>query len=383
MNNQMKELEKFNKMQFDKDIKDFLKLKNHSTDFIVKESFFKTLIHKTNAEYIKMLAFYKFFPHPLKMMMPQDWMNILYERHHFYSNDKNENERISLQKDENYIKRLVNEVVLEVVSNAHLGKVSSNMPISSSPEISRLMMVINVLYEIWKKIEISSDHHKAIKLVFERALEQLKAMIILMEYKLVAEIITIWRSFYETELTLIILSYWPESVAKEYLTFLEFMEIENNVVVPANLRAEIEEKLKEKVEQRSVKRSKNFINYGWIMQTTEYTEKKCKLSIKEGLAILADTHMKYNDYQMASTISHASLFTKYVEQFDLYVFAVESVINSLSNLIEPLEYIFEKFQIKDEKNFKIVNDSIDLLFEMKEIYVKIKIRRSIDRKLQE
>jgi len=379
----MKELEKFNKMQFDKDIKDFLKLKNHSTDFIVKESFFKTLIHKTNAEYIKMLAFYKFFPHPLKMMMPQDWMNILYERHHFYSNDKNENERISLQKDENYIKRLVNEVVLEVVSNAHLGKVSSNMPISSSPEISRLMMVINVLYEIWKKIEISSDHHKAIKLVFERALEQLKAMIILMEYKLVAEIITIWRSFYETELTLIILSYWPESVAKEYLTFLEFMEIENNVVVPANLRAEIEEKLKEKVEQRSVKRSKNFINYGWIMQTTEYTEKKCKLSIKEGLAILADTHMKYNDYQMASTISHASLFTKYVEQFDLYVFAVESVINSLSNLIEPLEYIFEKFQIKDEKNFKIVNDSIDLLFEMKEIYVKIKIRRSIDRKLQE
>ena len=74
-----------------------------------------------------------------------------------------------------------------------------------------------------------------------------------------------------------------------------------------------------------MKVSTNFINYGWLMQTQEYYDKNCNLNLKDGLAVIAEQHVKYTSYQLASNISHSPFFSRSLKQEQLLTYVVEIV----------------------------------------------------------
>ena len=352
---------------FENNLKAYLKNKFALNKFLVKELFIKRLIYKANESYLDTLSFQNISLEAYGMLVLDDWIDIIYERHYAYSNQLNDSERLDKLNDSEYTNRIVSEVVSEMLVNKQIGSKLNNLPIFSKPETSRLMMTVNIINEISQTINGSSNQVKAIKSILNRISEQLKAIVLLMHYNNVAEAITIWRSFYESELTFIIISNWPEELAKEYLLHLRFMELENNIQTSQSDKDEIEKLIESRLIQYKVSKSKAFINYGWIMKTKEYHENNCKLNIKDGLALLANSHLKYNDYQIASTISHSSLFTKKLDFNSQYAFTFNLVMNSLNNIIDPLKKILSVFQYNNMNNIKYLDESIDLLNEFDSI----------------
>src|SRR5690606_38311574 len=143
----------------------------------------------------------------------------------------------------------------------------------------------------------------------------------------------IWRGLFESELVLTILSYWNEEVSKEYLEFVEYQMLENNIVYEGKNKEDVEKKLEEKATLRKTKKSRNFINYGWLMKTQEYHDNGCQLNIKEGLAVVANKYVKYTDYQLASNISHSPYFSKRMKEEQLMRYVVELIVYSLETIV--------------------------------------------------
>lgn len=359
----------FNKMAqigqklFENHLKEYLKSKRILNNFSVKELFIKKIIYKANSAYLDILTKQSISLESYGMLVLDDWIDIIYERHYAYSNQLNDFDRLDKLNDNEYAKRIVSEVVSEMLVNKQIGSKLNNLPIFSKPETSRLMMTVNIINEISRTINGSNDQAKAVKSTLNRISDQLKAIVLLMHYQNVAEAITIWRSFYESELTFIILINWPEELAKEYLLFLRFMELENNIEITQEEREEIEGLINTRLELYKVSKSKAFINYGWIMKTQEFHENNYKLNIKEGLAQLADSHLKYNDYQIASSISHSALFTRKLDFDSQYSYIFNLVVNSLNNIIDPLKRILSIFQYEYTVNIKYLDESIALLDE--------------------
>ena len=160
------------------------------------------------------------------------------------------------------------------------------------------------LFSLTKQIEIKNDKFVAINNVMNRIMEQIKSCCVLLDKYLIADAIAIWRSLYESELTLIVLTYWDETISKEYLEFVDYQYLKRDINITQKNKEDLKQALENKAQQRGFKKaSNNFINYGWLMQTQEFYDKKCKLNLKDGLATIAEEHIKYSSYQLASNIS--------------------------------------------------------------------------------
>lgn len=266
-----------------------------------------------------------------------------------------------------------------MVVNKNLGTISIELRMPTYPPLSKMMIIINLLYEVnvrIKNAKLSSSKSNAIDRVFIRAIDQLKSMIILFDNNLSVDAITIWKSFYETELTLIVLTYWPEEISSEYLLFTAFQLIKNNINLKSCEKEEIEKKYQEKLSERNVKDTTAFVQFGWLMQTKEYWDNKCTMNLKEGLAVIADKKAKYKDYRMASAFSHFSGFTAAITPKSIYRYGIEILSYSLESIIKPILDFIQEFKITIE--IGLVNTIQENLLQLNKLIDYQKKKKSLD-----
>ena len=357
-------------------VKEYLRYKSHTNpEIIIKENFILGVVKSAiNTYYSELLKKELVLRHDDMLNLNSDIIAAITERHVFYSFKTTERERLALQDSSKYKNKLIRETVDDLIINKYLGQVSFNMTTAYFPPVSKIMVINNLLYELFTKVEKSTfkdSKHIAISHVFMRIIEQVKSCSLLLDKYMFADTIAIWRGLFESELTLTVLSYWNENISKEYLEFVEFQLLENNIVYNGKIKEEVDQRLEAKAIARGVKKSKNFIHYGWLMQTQEYYDNNCKLSLKDGLAVVADKYVKYTDYQLASNISHSPYFSKQLNQAQLMQYVVEIIAYSLDTIINAiLNYMEEENQEIDKDILDQINASLAQLLDMCETIIK-------------
>lgn len=367
-----KKMDDFTNSLLRNDVKQYIKLKRKTNpNVILKENFIFEVSKETARKYMKSIIDRNIQLDENDLFLNKEIVAAITERHIFYSYKSSENERLSLQKDQTYKNKLIDETVNDFIVNKHLGAVSFNTTIALYPPVSKLIVLNNLLFELLRTItEIENKDSKfiAINNVLSRIIEQVKAVSLLLDKSLIADAISIWRGLYESELTLVVLSYWDETISKEYLEFVEFQLLERNINLADKTNEEVQEKLNSKAESRKVKVSPNFIHYGWLMQTSEFHEKNCNLNLKDGLASVAEQHVKYSSYQLASNISHSPYFSKSLRQEQLLTYVVEMVAFSLKTIIDAVYYYLNEVKLEITQDIKSrIDDSLQELFEMIEV----------------
>lgn len=343
---------------------------------ILKESFIIDISRKAINYYItKTTALNISIFDKNNMNMVEEVVSAIIERHIFYILNASEKERIGLQTSEKYKKKIIEETVNDFIFNKHLGIVSYNLNVAFYPPVSKLILLNNLLFNLFsltKQIEIKNDKFVAINNVMNRIMEQIKSCCVLLDKYLIADAIAIWRSLYESELTLIVLTYWDETISKEYLEFVDYQYLKRDINITQKNKEDLKQALENKAQQRGFKKaSNNFINYGWLMQTQEFYDKKCKLNLKDGLATIAEEHIKYSSYQLASNISHSPFFSKGLDSFSMFTYIVEMIYFSFGTIIEAIYYYLDECKITVNENLKKdIENNLKELFNMIEIMLK-------------
>lgn len=357
-------------------IKEFLKFKAQmNPNMIIKENFIFDVVKKAiNLYHTELIKRNRNLRYDDLLSFNSDIIAAIIERHIFYSFKATEVERLRLQNDNDYKIKLERETVDDLIVNKYVGKVSQNMTTAYFPPVSKIMVINNLLYELFMGIgadRYKDSKHIAVSHVFSRIIEQVKACCLLLDKFLFADAIVIWRGLFESELVLTILSYWNEEVSKEYLEFVEYQMLENNIVYEGKNKEDVEKKLEEKATLRKTKKSRNFINYGWLMKTQEYHDNGCQLNIKEGLAVVANKYVKYTDYQLASNISHSPYFSKRMKEEQLMRYVVELIVYSLETIVSAMfNYMEEENKNVNENIKNRIDDSFKSMHEMFKIMEK-------------
>lgn len=351
------------------EVKHYIKLKAKTNPkTIIKENFIFNISKEASRRYLEEVVYRNFQMREDEIFFNKEIISAVTERHIFYSFKATDNERVSLQNDSEYKNKLINETVDDLIVNKYLGEVSYNVTTALYPPVSKIIVLNNLLYELFKtadKIINKDSKFIAIRNVFLRIIEQVKAASLLLDKYLIADAISIWRGLYESELTLVVLSYWDETISEEYLEFAEFQLLERNINLVDKTVEEVQEKLQMKAEFREVKASNNFIHYGWLMQTREFHDKECKLNLKDGLAVVAQQHVKYSSYQLASNISHSPFFSKSLKEDQLLTYVVEMVAYSLRTIFESIINYLEESTLEINKNVtKRIEESQQQLLDM-------------------
>lgn len=351
------------------EVKHYIKLKAKTNPkTIIKENFIFNISKEASKRYLEEVVYRNFQMREDEIFFNKEIISAVTERHIFYSFKATDNERVSLQNDSEYKNKLINETVDDLIVNKYLGEVSYNVTTALYPPVSKIIVLNNLLYELFKtadKIINKDSKFIAIRNVFLRIIEQVKAASLLLDKYLIADAISIWRGLYESELTLVVLSYWDETISEEYLEFAEFQLLERNINLVDKTVEEVQEKLQMKAEFREVKASNNFIHYGWLMQTREFHDKECKLNLKDGLAVVAQQHVKYSSYQLASNISHSPFFSKSLKEDQLLTYVVEMVAYSLRTIFESIINYLEESTLEINKNVtKRIEESQQQLLDM-------------------
>lgn len=351
------------------EVKHYIKLKAKTNPkTIIKENFIFNISKEASRRYLEEVVYRNFQMREDEIFFNKEIISAVTERHIFYSFKATDNERVSLQNDSEYKDKLINETVDDLIVNKYLGEVSYNVTTALYPPVSKIIVLNNLLYELFKtadKIINKDSKFIAIRNVFLRIIEQVKAASLLLDKYLIADAISIWRGLYESELTLVVLSYWDETISEEYLEFAEFQLLERNINLVDKTVEEVQEKLQMKAEFREVKASNNFIHYGWLMQTREFHDKECKLNLKDGLAVVAQQHVKYSSYQLASNISHSPFFSKSLKEDQLLTYVVEMVAYSLRTIFESIINYLEESTLEINKNVtKRIEESQQQLLDM-------------------
>ena len=349
-----KQLDAFVNGMLRNEVKQYIKLKSQThPKTILKENFIFSISKEASKLYIQEIFNRKFQMRDDEMFSNKEIVAAITERHIFYSFKANDNERLALQNNIEYKEKLIHETIDDLIVNRYLGEVSYNVTTALYPPVSKIIVLNNLLYELFKttnRVVNKDSKFIAIRNVFLRIIEQVKATSLLLDKYLIADAISIWRGLYESELTLVVLSYWDESISKEYLDFTEFQLLERNINLVDKTFEEVQEKLQKKAEFREVKVSNNFIHYGWLMQTSEFHDKKCKLNLKDGLAVVAEQHVKYSSYQLASNISHSPFFSKSLKEQQLLTYVVEMITYSLRTIFDSIINYLEESKLEINKD---------------------------------
>lgn len=377
---------------FDRVLNDFLKERvkyyikekeKISPNIVLKENFIFNLVddciriycsslieQKILPSFQELLQNPKALPNVLNFDMQKEIIVQVIERHAFWINGLNDRDRAILQSDDNCKTEICNDIIEELMINRHLGVISAGMSSVVYPPLSKIILIVNLLYSMYndaiQKMK-KDDKLNAVGNVFVRAIEQIKSCCLLTDKMLLTDSIAIWRSLFETELTLAVLVYQPESISKKYLKFMQFQNFEYYSDEHTEEKRKVKTELKNEIEIHNITKNKEneFIHYGWLMETTEYNSKNCKLNLKNGLLKIAENLTKctkYKEYETASQISHSAYFARSLFPQDLMKYALNLLNTSLLNVFDHITYYLSK----NPKGFNESNFN-DLKFEIEKL----------------
>ena len=90
-------------------------------------------------------------------------------------------------------------------------------------------------------------------------------------------------------------------------------------------------------------RKKDFIYYGWLMFLSDFEEKNCKLNLKDGLLPIAESYIKYEQYESASKVSHSAYFARSLSYKESTKFVLNLLYYSFANVTNAMKYYFERY----------------------------------------
>ena len=157
-------------------VKEYLRYKSHThPEIIIKENFILGIVKSAiNSYYSELLKKELVLRHDDMLSLNSDIIAAITERHVFYSFKTTESERLALQDSSEYKNKLVRETVDDLIINKYLGQVSFNMTTAYFPPVSKIMVINNLLYELFTKVEkptFKDSKHIAISHVFMRIIE--------------------------------------------------------------------------------------------------------------------------------------------------------------------------------------------------------------------
>ncbi len=186
------------------EVKQYIKLKSQThPKTILKENFIFSISKEASKLYIQEIVNRKFQMRDDEMFSNKEIVAAITERHIFYSFKVNDNERLALQNNIEYKEKLIHETIDDLIVNRYLGEVSYNVTTALYPPVSKIIVLNNLLYELFKTTNhvVNKDSKFiAIRNVFLRIIEQVKATSLLLDKYLIADAISIWRGLYESEL---------------------------------------------------------------------------------------------------------------------------------------------------------------------------------------
>lgn len=268
------------------------------------------------------------------------------EKHASRIKGLNDYDRIQLQDSNRYKQELCENIVRELIVNKHIGQISKNISFFN-PFVSKIIMVVNLLHKLYKdqyKQIKDDDKLNAVGNVFLRITEQMKSCCLLVDNALLNDAITIWRSLFESELTLTVLIYQPLKISEAYLRFIAFQNLDNPYIFDDEERKEVEEDLENLMKHYKIaNRKKDFIYYGWLMFLSDFEEKNCKLNLKDGLLPIAESYIKYEQYESASKVSHSAYFARSLSYKESTKFVLNLLYYSFANVTNAMKYYFERY----------------------------------------
>ena len=361
-------LEKFSDNFLRNEVKYYLELKRKDDpNVILKENVI--------FNYVKCVekAYYDFLNKNDKKLVsyPIDDKNLLKEmiiqvteKHASRIKGLNDYDRIQLQDSNKYKQELCENIVRELIVNKHIGQISKNISFFN-PFVSKIIMVVNLLHKLYKdqyKQIKDDDKLNAVGNVFLRITEQMKSCCLLVDNALLNDAITIWRSLFESELTLTVLIYQPLKISEAYLRFIAFQNLDNPYIFDDEERKEVEEDLENLMKHYKItNRKKDFIHYGWLMFLSDFEEKNCKPNLKDGLLPIAESYIKYEQYESASKVSHSAYFARSLSYKESKKFVLNLLYYSFANVTNAMKYYFERC-IKNFNNDALIEILINLKF---------------------
>ena len=303
------------------------------------------------------------------MHIPIDDRNLLKEmiiqvikKHSYRIKGLNDYDRIELQNSKKYEHELCENIVRELIVNKYVGQISNDITFMH-PIVSKIIMIVNLLHKVYRDQykQIKDDaKFNAVGNVFLRLIEQMKSCCLLTDNNLLNDAIIIWRSLFESELTLTILIYQPLKISEAYLRFIGFQNLDSPYIFNEEKRKEVEEDLDNLIKHYKIaNRKKDFIHYGWLMFLSDFKDKNYKLNLKDGLLPIAESIIKYEQYEFASKVSHSAYFARSLSQKESTKFVLNLLYYSFANVTNAMKYYFERY-IKNFNNDALIEILINL-----------------------
>jgi len=251
--------------------------------------------------------------------------------------------------------------------------VSGNIPVSglfkmelqattniNSPEIiSCIILCDRILSEqLLYQDEKIDDYINIITTIIQNAVSGAKGALRLLCAGQNCNAMVLWRYLHEIECLLKVLIKYGENVAVKYIEHQKYFVLEYE------FNKELDNDLKQNMLNDNAKSSerRNYINYGWLLSIKEFADKKdekeYKLDFKNGLQKFAGLSNKYDVYAEASKIIHPSgkIFTVMPDYY--YLFVINQVYESMSNISSEVIKFIEEYDLIEHEKFQAFKNMV-------------------------
>jgi hypothetical protein len=331
---------------------------------IVKKNFvrqmFDLVMLNSNKTLANQFGFEKMFEPQNALYIKENILNdrkvveLIYFYHLFYSGHLPDNERTELQKSDTYKKKFVEDVSKSVFDTGINDVSIKSITHASSPEIIAYITYCNdMLFEISKMdFDNMPNHTRIIIKQIQNVVLGIKGLIKLLAEGQSNNAIVLWRHAHEQECLLSIFIKHGQSVVERYLKHNKFSPLNDGVE-----NKELEELLDVEMKNVKAKNKRDFINYGWLFASEEYSKgfanDEYRLNFKNGLEKFAGRSDMYGAYSKSSEITHATSTQFSADPLGCYLFTIKNTYLILFDMTDTvMPYFFDEKLVQDYSAFK-------------------------------
>src|SRR5690554_4447634 len=189
LNINKKQMDNFVNEMLRNDVKHYLKIKSKTNpNLIIKENFIFEVSKEASRRYMQTILDRNLQLLENNLFFNKEIVAAITERHIFYIFKADEQLRLKLQNDSEYKNKLIYETVDDLIVNKHLGEISFNDATVLYPPISKIIVLNNLLFELFKttdSVKIKDSKFVAIRNVLIRIIEQVKSVSLLLDKSLI------------------------------------------------------------------------------------------------------------------------------------------------------------------------------------------------------
>ena len=309
-----------------------------------------------------------------KLSITPDVVEVIHFVFHFHyakTGQLPDSERAAYQRSEEYREEFWREISLQL--RLYYDRLTlKNVGTVFDPEIvccdsyvdSLIRLAMNSSAVVTTK-ELTQSRFNTIRTLINDALALIKTVLLQMTSATPSHAIISWRALIEIEYKALLLVQYDGVLTDRFIKFGRFEELDEDADTP-----EAEEYRALAKADGYDPRHQGYKNYGWIVAISDPETGARPYPSFKSLLFLADQVERYRYFKTASRFSHYNASAMRVRETGVYIFLINQVRKSLTNLEETLFMLLEQYAFDKEPFMEYVRGTHEAYLAAYDLFMK-------------